>query len=211
MGKWLESGRTRIGQVLIRKHPNGFALLHAGDAEATGLQPFSRPEEARELSRYDDEGSYRPLKSAPNLRHGWILLLPEIAQVKAALDYLYPAALGTLLASERGEAGPVHFRETANRQTGMYAVVSRISATQANSVIGAFCKSEGGCLKTILWKIDAGVAVTSLPPEKFDPETGAADSIPLLCCEACNLLVAAARSAVRFSLDETQNAGKPPA
>jgi sirohydrochlorin cobaltochelatase len=208
---WLEAGRYRIGQILIRKEQEGYALLHFEDAGRADLRRLTHFEAAREVARYDDDGKYRPLKSAPNLRHGWIMLLPDLARVHAALDELYPAALGTLLADERGEAPPVHFRETVNRQTGMYAIAARISDEGADSLIGDFCKSEGGCLKTILWKIDAGVTVTTLPSEKFQPESLPDGSLPLLCCEACNLLVAAARSAVRALLDRQAAPATPAA
>ena len=73
--------------------------------------------------------------------------------------------------------------------------------------MGRFCRSDGGCLRTILWGRDASGAPAStlLPPEKFDPAhdqsasfpPSGADFIPLLCQEACNLLVAEARVVVK--------------
>jgi len=101
-----------------------------------------------------------------------------------------------------------------NRQTGMYRVAAKISDEQLNDVIGSFCRSDGGCLRTILWRRDASgsVASTRLPAEKFDtshdqtlwpgsatPATTATEAtIPLLCQEACNLLVAACRKVVKM-------------
>jgi hypothetical protein len=109
----------------------------------------------------------------------------------------------------------------------MYAVTKRITDAQADALIGSFCRTEGGspgCLKTILWAIAPGVPVTSLPAGKFgssseratdgtdgtdgtyernaDGGTPAAfrlrpSAFPLLCCEACNLLVARAREIVK--------------
>ena len=77
---------------------------------------------------------------------------------------------------------------------------------------GRFCRSDGGCLRTILWKRNAEGAVpsTGLPPEKFDPawdQTGKGGQesggwVPLLCQEACNLLVAEARSVVKGKKEE---------
>jgi len=58
-------------------------------------------------------------------------------------------------------------------------------------------------LRTIQWKRDLSDAPAStlLPPEKFDPgfdQTGREEStLPLLCQEACNLLVAEARKVVK--------------
>jgi len=99
-----------------------------------------------------------------------------------------------------------------NRQSGMYRVAAKISDEQIDVLVGDFCRSDGGCLRTILWKRDASgkTASSKLPPEKFDPAvdqylsakrprsaTAATESIPLLCQEACNLLVAACRDAVK--------------
>ena len=84
----------------------------------------------------------------------------------------------------------------------MYRVAATISDTQLDNVVASFCRSDGGCLRTILWKRDVSgaAASTKLPPEKFDPkqdQTGAnKSSIPLLCQEACNLLVAECRKIV---------------
>jgi hypothetical protein len=65
-------------------------------------------------------------------------------------------------------------------------------------MIGDFCRTDGGCLKRILWEIAPGMPVTSLPAEKLQP-TAAPGALPLLCHEACNLLVAQARQVVKKS------------
>jgi xanthine dehydrogenase iron-sulfur cluster and FAD-binding subunit A len=95
----------------------------------------------------------------------------------------------------------------------MYRVAAKISDEQIDGLVGNFCRSGGGCLRTILWKRDASNKIPSsrLPPEKFDPAvdqylsakrprpaTAATESIPLLCQEACNLLVAACRDTVKL-------------
>src|SRR5204862_406664 len=76
---------------------------------------------------------------------------------------------------------------------------------------GDFCRSDGGCLRTILWKRDRGgtISSTKLPAEKFDPSHDQAagprsatpvtgGTIPLLCQEPCNLLVAECRKVVKM-------------
>jgi hypothetical protein len=90
----------------------------------------------------------------------------------------------------------------------MYRVAAKISDEQIDDVVGDFCKSDGGCLRTILWKRDPPGAIPSskLPPAKFDPghdQTGRCENaIPLLCQEACNLLVAECRKAVKPETDK---------
>ena len=99
-------------------------------------------------------------------------------------------------------------RSTLNRQSGMYRVAANISDEQIGDVVGRFCRSDGGCLRTILWKRDQQGVVPSrkLPLEKFDPahdQTGRGKrAIPLLCQEACNLLVAECRKVVKAQTSE---------
>jgi sirohydrochlorin cobaltochelatase len=108
-----------------------------------------------------------------------------------------------MFAFENGELAATPFRETLGRQSGMYRVAAQIDEVQANELIGDFCRSNGGCLRTILWRRDQNGTLpsTKLPPEKFDSrhdQTGlGAPAIPLLCQEACNLLVAEARQVVQ--------------
>lgn len=189
---WLSRGGQRIGQILVS---NG-ALQHFEDAGRADLELFTSPEAARQIALYDDANNYRPLKTAPNLRHGWKLLFKNSEELRLALDYFYPAMLGTWVALQKGELTPVNLRETLNRQTGMYAVTKKISNPDADAMVGRACNSENGCLRSILWKLDAQTPISSLGAEKLCvPALG--DAIPLICAEACNLLVAAARSVVK--------------
>lgn len=193
-----------IGQIAIRELESGeIVLCHRDDFERGDLELFSDAESASELARYDDAGAYRPLRTAPDLRHGWRLIARGPDTLRCALDYFYPGRLAALVASQKGQLTTTSLRETLDRQTGMYRAAAKISEAQLDVLVGNFCKSEGGCLRTILWKRDAAGARPSslLPPEKFDPshdQAGAnARTIPLLCQEACNLLVAAARRVVK--------------
>ena len=99
-------------------------------------------------------------------------------------------------------------RETLDRQTGMYRAAAKISDDEIDALVGRLCRSQGGapgCLRTILWARDATGARPSLrlPLDKFIApldQTGRGENVmPLLCQEACNLLVAEARKVVRES------------
>lgn len=193
---WLKAGGRRIGQVLITASGDGWDLRHEADAGREDLAPFNRWEEARQIANVDDAGAYRALKTAPTLRHGWRLLLPDAHSVRLALEYFYPAMAGVWLARRAGELHPVDLRETLGRQTGMYRITQKLTDEQAQRLVAKQCRSNGGCLKTILWRIGEGVSVPLLPPEKFRVEEHP-DTIPLLCHEACNFLVAAARKMVK--------------
>ena len=214
----------QIGEVSIRRiSGGGFILSHRNDEGRDGLECFQNSEDAAEIARYDEAGNYRPLKTAPNLRHGWRLELVDLTELRRALDYFYPGRLAMFTAWKENRLTTTPLRETLTRQSGMYRVAAKISDEQINDLVGNFCRSNGGCLRTILWKRDERGAVpsTKLPPDKFDPShdqtlwpgSGApatiAHVIPLLCQEACGLLVAECRKVVKgesAASDATPNA-----
>ena len=194
----------RVGQMSIRRmNGGGFVLSHRDDGGRDDLQRFQNPEEAAEIARYDDSGNYRPLKTAPNLRHGWRLELVDLTELRRALDNFYPGRLAMFAAWKENRLTTTPLRTTLTRQSGMYRVAAKISDEQVNELVGNFCRSNGGCLRTILWKRDerGAPASTQLPPEKFDTahdQTGGGElAIPLLCQEPCNLLINECRKAVK--------------
>lgn len=204
LGKWLAAGLRCLGQISIQARADGtFALTHREDATRDDLALYATPDVATQLARFDDAGNYRPLKTAPNLRHGWRLILPDRTALGIALDLFYPGRLAAFLAWETGGLRTTPFRDTLRRQTGMYRSAAKISDAEANALVGTFCRSDRGCLRTILWKRnrEGTLPSTLLPSEKFDPshdQTGLGrPTIPLLCQEACNLLVAEARKIVK--------------
>ena len=207
-----------VGQILVRKtSAGGFALSHRDEEVADQLKIFRAPEDALEIAKYDDAENYRPLKTAPSLRHGWRLELETLDDLRHALDYFYPGRLAMFAAWKSHKLQTTPLRETLDRQSGMYRVAAKISDSQIDNLVGNFCRSNGGCLRTILWKRDASgaIASTKLPKEKFDPASDQARvcsrrpagdarashsevaTIPLLCQEACNLLVAECRKVVK--------------
>ena len=181
------------------------------------MQTFRNAEDAIEIAKYDDAENYRPLKTAPNLRHGWRLELATLEELRRALDYFYPGRLAVFNAWKKGRLQTTPLRETLDRQSGMYRVAAKISDSQIDDLVAGFCRSEGGCLRTILWKRDGegAIASTKLPKQKFDPaydqarvcsrgpvgdahaSHSEAATVPLLCQEACNLLVAECRKVVK--------------
>ena len=202
--RWEQAGLHRIGQIAIAPMPKGaFVLCHRVDRGRDDLAPHLSAQDAAELAKYDDAGNYRPLKTAPNLRRGWRLELPNVASLRLALDLFYPGRLAAFLAAEQGQLGSTPFQQTLSRQSGMYRVAAKITDTEADALIARFCRSDGGCLRTILWKRDAERTQpsTRLPPEKYETthdQTGRDEAvIPLLCQEACNLLVSETRKVVK--------------
>jgi sirohydrochlorin cobaltochelatase len=188
---------NRLGQIFIQQtNSGGFVLSHRDDENARDLETFRNADDALQIARYDDAGKFRPLRTAPNFRHGWRLELVDLEELRMALNHFYPGRLAVLTAWTENRLSTTSLRETLDRQSGMYRIAAKISDEQIDEVVGNFCKSDGGCLRTILWKRDASGTIpsTKLPPEKFDSghdQTGRGENtIPLLCQEACNLLVA---------------------
>jgi sirohydrochlorin cobaltochelatase len=200
-----------FGQIFIQRITTGcFVLSHRDDESVDHLQTFRNAEDAIEIAKYDDAGNYRPLKTAPNLRHGWRLELDRLEELRRALDYFYPGRLAIFAAWKSDQLQTTPLRETLDRQSGMYRIAAKISDPEIDHLVADFCRSDGGCLRTILWKRDAdgAIASTKLPKDKFDPardqlkaldEPGSATpaTIPLLCQEPCNLLIAECRKVVK--------------
>lgn len=208
-----------FGQILVKKREGaGFALLHRDDESLDRLLTYQDAADAVQIAKYDDAGNYRPLKTAPNLRHGWRLELATIEELRRALDYFYPSRLAVFAAWKSGYLKTTALRETLDRQSGMYRVATKISDPQINDLVADFCRSDSGCLRTILWKRDRNgvIASTKLPKEKFDPvydqmmaacsrhpagdacaSHSEAATVPLFCQEPCNLLVAECRKVVK--------------
>lgn len=189
LAAWLAAGQTRIGELAIFDR---YEVRHHLDLALDGLTLHTDPLAARAIALYDAAGAYRPLKTAPNLRRGWRLTLSTVEQLHDALDAFYPAMLAARVALQQGRLTVTPLRDTLNRQSGMYAVTRKITDLQANALIGSLCRTDGGCLKTILWPIAPAIPITSLPPEKFTPS-----GFTLPCAEACNLLIARAREVVK--------------
>lgn len=184
---WLGEGPRTVGQVSISRTTDGWELRHIEDSGE--LTTYTKWEDSRVLANTTDSGVFRPIKTTRDLRHGWRLLLPSVSDVRRALDYFYPAMIGIWHADIIGELQPTDLRETLARQTGMYRITQKITDEQAQAMIGRQCAT---CQKTMLWKIDAQQPITSLPPEKHTRA-----EFPLLCREACNLLVGLARTVVK--------------
>jgi sirohydrochlorin cobaltochelatase len=203
----LATGSLNLGEINARRVTDAlFVVRHRQDAEsgkAAKLRMYTGPVAARDLARFDREGRYRPLKGAPTLPTGWELQLDSIDSLRLAIDAFYPGALANWFAWEEGRINPVDLRSTLNRQTGMYRVTQKLTNSEADELAGRFCRSDAGCLRTIVWTIEGRRPEGFLPETKFSinyDQLGRKEpAIPFLCLEACNLFVAEARKSVKQS------------
>lgn len=183
-------GYHKIGQAIFKAEGDGFLLCHAEDEGRGDLKIFANPHDAASIALYDDAGAYRPLKTAPNLKHGWSLRLASLADLHLALDLLYPAAMANWRALLRNEKIATPLRDTVNRQTGMYRVTGLITDEEAQGIVDSLCSP--GCLRCIQWPIPTDAVPPVVPIKEKE--------IPLLCIDACSLLIAEARRVVKSRL-----------
>lgn len=188
----IQQGSLRLGQIEITSRPdNGYELRHEDDLTRTDLVEFFGAEAARQLSLTTDLAIFRPLKTAPTLRHGWRLILADAKELRLALDYFYPSMLGVWASLVDGNLPSVPLRETLARQTGMYVAAQRIEEAEARLLAERLC-SPASCLKHTLWQLTPEQPIINQEISSANPP-----KIPLLCHEACNLFVAAARVVVK--------------
>jgi hypothetical protein len=170
---------VELGEVGYRR----YELRHVDDsgADADELTTHAEPRDLRDLSKYDDRGRYRPLKTAPSLVDGWVLPDLTSGELAAALGVVYPATVENWHREREGTLDVSHWRETAERQTGIYDVVEELPREAVEWVTEAACV-DSQCLKRREWQYD----------EDDHLETPGGDG-PFPCREPCSLVVAAAR------------------
>lgn len=184
----------KFAQVLIRREePSGYRLCHVDDAMAEGLKLYGNPRDAREISKLTEEGEYRPLKSAPNLRRGWLLRVEDERELATAMNYLYPAAIVHWHLYREGRLEVTHYRENAARQSGIYKRVQALTDEGVQDAARACCE-DAVCLKKTLWDVEE-----DLPLEM---ERGGGE-IP--CPEPCSIFVSFARRVRLFEREEKRD------
>ena len=204
LARLIKAGYNALGELEFTESSQGYLLYHWADRNSLPkAEVYHSTDDARQIAKFDSSGVYRPLKGAPNLPRGWLIELTSIDALQRALDYFYPGAIGSWLAHQAGTVTPVCLRRTLNRQSGMYRVTRQLTEDQAEDLVKEACRSDSRCLRTILWGIEENQSPDFLPSSKSDPtvdQTGQKRAaLPILCLEACNLLVAAARTALKKS------------
>ena len=199
--QWILDGARAIGQIVIQPLPEGaYELRHLEDAGSEDLQLHRGSAAARPISFFDDKGEYRRLKTAPTLRRGWRLTLENGSELRQALDHFYPAMTAVWFAHLQGDLNVLSLRETLGRQTGMYAAAKRLLDEEGQQAVGATCKGAN-CLKRTVWAFAPGQPLEQLPKTITTPDirpvAGGGTEIPMLCQEACNILVPVLREVVK--------------
>ena len=145
----------------------------------------SDPYLARDIAQTTNRGEHRPLKTAPNLKQGWALVELDGRGLWTALDYLYPACALHWYAGREGTLRVTHWRETAERQSGIYSAVKLLPDAAVRNVVRACCE-DAVCLRRVAWRLDE-----ASPPEL--PAEGPVEGALVPCPEACSMFVSLAR------------------
>jgi hypothetical protein len=188
-----ETGREFLEARLLATGDGRYEVRHRHDRNRPpkSLNRSSDPFQAREIAQTTNGGDHRPLKAAPNLKQGWALVDLDAAGLWTAVDYLYPAAAMHWHAGRTGSLRVTHWRETAERQTGIYRPVRLLGDALLPDVVAACC-ADAVCLRRVAWDVDAG---TFLAPPDEGPVAGDA-AVP--CPEACSIFISFARQVVEI-------------
>ena len=162
------------------------------DVDAADLDAYDDPVDARELATYDDRGRYRPLRTAPSLVSGWVFSDLDGSDAVETLDTLYPASIANWSLEREGDLDVTHWREAAERQTGIYGVVEELPSEAVEWMAEACCV-DSQCLKRREWEYDGDHALDA---------DGGSGAFP--CREPCSLVVAAARRWTKLEEEESR-------
>lgn len=185
-------GQLRITASLGEDGKRRYALRHVEDDEHEGLEVYDDPLDARELVKHDDRGRYRPLSTAPTLPTGWEYPDLDGRDLVRTVDFVYPATVENWHREREGELDVTHFREAAERQSGIYEIVSQLSVEELEAAAQTCCV-DSQCLKRRMWDEDED---TPLDVERGDGE--------FPCREPCSLFVTAARKFVTLGREDSR-------
>ncbi|MFB6087343.1 MAG: DR2241 family protein [Haloarculaceae archaeon] len=191
-------GQLRVTVTLADGGRRRYDLRHEDDADAPAadLTDHEDPLDARTIAKHDDRGRYRPLKTAPSLQTGWHFSDLGPADLVQAVDFFYPATVANWHREREGELDVDHWRETMERQTGIYSVIETWDRGEGHEHVdwvAEACCDDSQCLKRREWEYDDE---TELSVDGGDGE--------FPCREPCSLVVSAARKWTKLEGEESR-------
>ncbi|QPV63865.1 hypothetical protein I7X12_04330 [Halosimplex litoreum] len=202
-----EWGQLRITVTADETGTRRYELRHVDDADAdpADLDDHDDPLDARDIAKHDDRDRYRPLKTAPTLQTGW--RFPDLSptDLVTAVERFYPATVANWYRERAGDQGEpadgtsgedrpasreadldvTHWRDTVDRQSGIYGVVKtwdRGEGYEHVNWVAEACCDDSQCLKRREWEYD----------EETDLDVDGGDG-EFPCREPCSVVVSAAR------------------
>ena len=175
-----------------------YSIRHRADADvgSSALDAHDDPLDAREIAKHDDDGGYRPLKTAPSLQTGWAFPALSASEFVTTVDAFYPATVANWHREREGELDVTHWRDTVDRQTGIYGVVKtwdRGDGYEHVNWVAEACCDDSQCLKRREWQYD----------EETDLDVdGGSGEFP--CREPCSLVIAGARQWTKLEGEQSE-------
>lgn len=169
------------GQLVIEPRTDGgYTVCHRadGDRPEADLQRLGAAAAVRGHLRFDDDGRYRPLTGARSLPTGWVATPADGRELVRIVEAAYPGSIPAWHRERTDALEVTHFGRTAARQSGRYASLESLSASELDGTVGAVC---GGCVRDRRW----GHTAT-------DPVDAADGGGRIPCEEACPVLLEAA-------------------
>ncbi len=182
--------RKEIAQLLVQRRTPG-----ADDFEFRHLEDEKRAEseletvlldQAQFYLSFNDQGAFRPIKGAPDMRHGWRLLAKNAHELELALQAVYPGLIADYYAVHQMDPIPVtSYDEFAGRQTGMYRNAKNLKGDRAAQAVQTAC-GPSFCMKRRYWTVP-GLDTDSAEVKSEVP-----------CLEPCAVMLEWGRKVVRM-------------
>jgi len=196
----LESGIAREwGQLTITTTVSDdgtrqYEVRHVEDseAEAGALTTHTTPFDARDIGTLDPKDRYRPLRTAPSLKTGWIFPALTANEVYEAVEAFYPATVVNWCREQRGELDIDHWRDEQDRQSGIYNLITVLPDEGVEWAASACC-DDSQCLKRREWQLSEDEPLAAEGGDGVFP-----------CREPCSMVVAAGREWAKLERQDTQ-------
>jgi hypothetical protein len=189
-------GELKITATVTDRGERRYDVRHADDAgvPVDDLDAYEDPLDARELVTFDEKGRYRPLKTAPSLAGGWVF--PDLGprDLYETVETIYPATVANWHREREGELDVSHWRETMERQSGIYGVVKtwdRGEGYEHVNWVAEACCDDSQCLKRREWEYD----------DETDLDVDGGEGV-FPCREPCSVVVSAARKWTRLESEQ---------
>nr|WP_149785563.1 DR2241 family protein [Halorubrum aquaticum] len=189
-------GQLRVIATVTDRGERRYEVRHADDVGVPReeLTAHDDPLEAREIVTLDGKGRYRPLKTAPTLRRGWVF--PDLGpkELYETVETVYPATIANWHREREGELDVSHWRETMARQSGIYGVIrtwDRGEGHEHVNWVAEACCDDSQCLKRREWEYD----------EDTDLDVDGGEGV-FPCREPCSVVVSAARKWTRLESEQ---------
>lgn len=189
-----EWGQLHITTTVEEDGGRQYEIRHIDDSntESSALTTHTDPLDAREIGTLDGNDRYRPLRTAPSLKTGWIFPERSANEVYEAIEAFYPATVVNWHREQQGELDIDHWRDEQDRQSGIYNLIT-VLPDEAVEWATAACCDDSQCLKRREWELSED--------EPLDSDGG--DGV-FPCRAPCSVVVAAGREWAKLEREESQ-------